>query len=197
MTFLRMLAFRPASASAAPAATGAAPKTDHAAGGEKRAVAETRPAPRSAPPARAAAAPAAGGWKDPDWSELIGTLPLKGAIRMLAINCAYLGREGDTLKFSADSKAEPVLNRERQTALASVLSDHFGETLRVSIELEAGVSAGELETPVQAESRKTDERLAAARAALESDPNVKAMKSMFGAELKPDSIEPINRSRSD
>ena len=34
-------------------------------------------------------------------------------------------------------------------------------------------------------------RQAAARAAIESDPNVKAMKDMFGAELKVDSIEPI------
>jgi DNA polymerase-3 subunit gamma/tau len=51
-------------------------------------------------------------------------------------------------------------------------------------------SAGE--TPMQARARESDEKLEAARASLESDPNVKALRDMFGAEIKPDSIEPID-----
>lgn len=192
MTFLRMLAFRPAPAAGASSGGAAtpAPKAVATAGAGAKSIG------KAAPDVDAAAGGSAD-WREPDWPQLIKSLPLKGAVRMLAINCAYLGREGDTLKFSADSKAETVLNRERQASLASVLSEYFGERLRVEIDLEADVAARNAETPVQQESRRSDEQLEAARAALESDPNVKAMKSMFGAELKPESIEPINRSRSD
>jgi len=42
-----------------------------------------------------------------------------------------------------------------------------------------------------------DARLAAARESLESDPNVQTLKNMFGAELKADSIEPLDTTRSD
>ena len=53
------------------------------------------------------------------------------------------------------------------------------------------------ETPLQEESRLADERIEAAKASLESDPNVQALKSMFDAELKTDSIELINPSQND
>ena len=42
-----------------------------------------------------------------------------------------------------------------------------------------------------------DERLEQARRTLEADPNVQAMKDMFGAEIKPDTIELINPTQSD
>ena len=42
-----------------------------------------------------------------------------------------------------------------------------------------------------------DQRIVAARKSLESDPNVQALKNMFGAELQADSIEPLDTSRSD
>jgi DNA polymerase-3 subunit gamma/tau len=78
-------------------------------------------------------------------------------------------------------------------SLAERLSSHFGESLQIDIEL--GADAGE--TPVQEESRMADERMEAARQTLEADPNVQALKNMFGAELKTDSIELIKPSQSD
>ena len=73
------------------------------------------------------------------------------------------------------------------------MSEHFGESLSVDIELAA--DAGE--TPSQEESRLADERLEAARQSLEADPNVQALKDMFGAELKTDSIELHTQPQSD
>jgi DNA polymerase-3 subunit gamma/tau len=116
---------------------------------------------------------------------------------MLAMSCAYLRRDGNTLFFSADGNAEAVLTRQRKDALAQALSAHYGETLLVDIDLDSELAAKGAETPMQEESRKTDERYAAARESLESDPNIKALKNMFGAELKSDSIEPISPSRSE
>jgi DNA polymerase-3 subunit gamma/tau len=70
--------------------------------------------------------------------------------------------------------------------LAKALSKYFDENLKVEI----NVGPAEEETPVQVEKRKVVEELDAARAGLEADPNVKALKDMFGAELVPDSVEP-------
>jgi DNA polymerase-3 subunit gamma/tau len=176
MTLLRMLAFRPA---AMPAASRTA-------------------APAAAQPGSGTTATAAtAAWRDPDWKNLVGTLPLKGAVRMLAINCAYLRRAGNTLYFRADRKAESVLTRQRQQALAEALSAHYGETLAIDIALDDGSPQPERLTPVQEESRDSDERYAAARQALETDPNIRALKSMFGAELKSETIEPLTPQRPD
>jgi DNA polymerase-3 subunit gamma/tau len=86
-----------------------------------------------------------------------------------------------------------LLTRQRKETLAERLSEHFGEKLTVEIEL--GAETGE--TPVQEESRMADERREAARQTLEADPNVQALKDMFGAELKTDSIELIKPSQSE
>ena len=52
-------------------------------------------------------------------------------------------------------------------------------------------------TPMQEETRLADERIEVAKATLEADPNVRALKDMFGAELKVDSIELLNPPASD
>ncbi len=197
MTLLRMLAFRPAGASAAGGGDGSArpsaakPRPVASAAPVKEAQAVGGQAPRPEPKPAATAA-----WDEPDWASLIPSLGLKGAARMLAINCAYLRREGNTIHFRADKNAESVLTRERQAALEEALSKHFGEPLRVGIEITEAPVEG-TETPVETEARVTDERYEAARESIEADPNVQTLKNMFGAELKTDSIEPIQPQRSD
>jgi DNA polymerase-3 subunit gamma/tau len=137
--------------------------------------------------------PAARGWRNPDWAGLIGELGLTGSLRMLAGNCAFDKREGNTVYFSLDPRSESMLTRQRRDALAAALSKHFGEELLVDIR----VANAPPETPNKKEIRRVDERLLAARKSLESDPTVQALKDMFGAELKADSIEPLDTSRSD
>ena len=120
-------------------------------------------------------------------------LGLTGSLRMLAGNCALDRREGNTVYFSLDPRSDSLLTRQRRDALAKALSKYFGEELVVDIRI------AELtpETPHAQENRIADERIVAARESLESDPNVQTLKNMFGAELKTDSIEPLDSSRSD
>lgn len=73
------------------------------------------------------------------------------------------------------------------------MSAHFAEALTVDI----SVGAAAVETPVQEASRLADEKIEEARERLESDPNIKALKEMFGAELKTDSIELLNPPQCD
>lgn len=188
MTLLRMLAFRPASSSeggspgepkplriAEAAATPAAPAA--------RALRVNEP-----PPSRPAATP----WREPDWSVLTTEIALPGAVRLLATNCAYLRREGNTVFLSIDPRSESLLTKPRKDAMAAALSAHFGETLAIDIAM--GVAT--METPVQEGKRLEQEKLAAARVALESDPNVQAMKDLFGAEIRPETIEIISPAAS-
>ena len=185
MALLRMLAFRPAAAStAAPAGTSGAAKP-----------ADTKPANTATPKAveASAAAPKPSTWKDPDWKELVPSLGLSGAERLLAGSCALLRRENNTVFFSLDPGSESYLTRQRKEALARRMSEYFGEPLAVDISI--GV-VEEVESPMRAENREADEQFAAERAKLEADPNVQALKDMFGAELNPASIK-LNTSSQD
>lgn len=190
MVLLRMLAFRPA-ATAEVAGSGG--------GGEQPArpakTAAKVPAAAQARASEPAAAQAKSvqAWADPDWSALVAEIGLQGAARLLASNCVYQGREGSTILLGLDPRSESLLTKQRKDSLAKTLSAHFGESLRVEVSL--STEGGE--TPVQEETRMADERLEAARESLEADPNVQALKNMFGAELKTDTIELINPPQSD
>jgi DNA polymerase-3 subunit gamma/tau len=188
MTLLRMLAFKPAADNTAGVASGASAERPSAPR-PGRTPSAAKPAGRSAQPA----ATGAKGWQDPDWGALMSDLGLTGSLRMLAGNCALDRREGNTVYFSLDPRSDSLLTRQRKDALAKALSKHFGEELVVDICI-ADLTP---ETPHEKENREVDARIVAARESLESDPNVQKLKNMFGAELKPDSIEPLDSSRTD
>ncbi len=177
MTLLRMLAFRPATASA---------------GGEKAVTPKSVPKIAQAKPVSKQAVPTSK-WEAPDWTSLISELALPGAVRLLAGNCAYLRRDGATVLLSIDPRSESLLTQPRKAALAEALSNRFGETLSVDITIGEAVA----ETPMQEETRRADERIDAAKATLEADPNVRALKDMFGAEMNADSIELLNPPPND
>jgi len=181
MTLLRMLAFQPGGVAGQ-------------AGSADRNVSNT-PLPAPVRPAKKAAAieqlPESvqqNLWHEPVWAELINELELSGLNKQLARNCAFLRRENNTIYLSLDNRSESYLTRSRQSALAASLSAHYGEELKVDI----AIGAAEAETPTQLEARHESEELEAARVGLEADPNVKALKDMFGAELVADSVEPLS-----
>ncbi len=187
MTLLRMLAFKPVDEQfAGSRESGPALKKTAALAG-KKAAARIEHARATAPAvAKPQSQPHA--WSEPDWSSLVVELSFGGAVRLLASNCVYLKREENTVFLGLDPRSESMLTKQRRDLIAERLSTHFGEKLVVDIAL--GADAGE--TPVQQENRMADERLEQARQSLEADPNVQAMKSMFGAELKTDTIEIIS-----
>jgi len=186
MTLLRMLAFRPAGGGQAAAPRGGTP----AAAAAPRAAAGAGEAPKRA---GAGTTKPAANWQEPAWPALIEQLGLAGTLRLLASNCGYLRRDGNVVHLSLDERSESLLTRARQDRLAEALSAHFGERLKV--EISVGRRA-DVETPLQAEARRANEELAAARESLEADPNVRALKDMFGATLNTESIEILNRGNA-
>jgi DNA polymerase-3 subunit gamma/tau len=193
MVLLRMLAFRPAASVEVPGNAGGGAERSSKPAKAVKSKRSTEAAQAQGAEPKGVQGDSGNSWDDPDWSSLVATLGLQGAVRLLASNCACLERDGDTVRLGLDPRSESLLTKQRQDSLAEALSTHFGEKLAVEITLSA--DAGE--TPVQEETRMADERLEAARQSLEADPNVQTLKNMFGAELKTDSIELINPPQSD
>ncbi|HEY5559915.1 MAG TPA: DNA polymerase III subunit gamma/tau [Steroidobacteraceae bacterium] len=167
MTLLRMLAFCPVDATGSTRSTGAA----------RAAPPVAEPAPRAAPPVAAASA---------DWPELLSRLELQGAARQLASNCQLLEREGNRFRFLLDARAQSLHTRQLEERLSLALGRLVGAP--VTIEIERG---GAGDTPARREEQARDERFEQARAALERDPRVQALRDRFGAVLQPDSIKPV------
>jgi DNA polymerase-3 subunit gamma/tau len=182
MTLLRMLAFKPAAAETTGAVGGGSTRVS-AAPQQRKA-----PAPKAVKVLEEAKKAESRAWSEPDWSQLVTDLELAGAARLLASNCAYLRREGNTVYLGLDPRSDAMLTKQRKDMIAERLTAHFGENLVVDITLGSAVK----ETPIQQESRMADEKLEEARQSLEADPNVQALKNMFGAELKTDTIEIIS-----
>jgi len=190
MTLLRMLAFHPDLADqSAPPATPA--RTQKAPAAPPATPAETNSA-QADPPAHNAEAPTAGDEQTPDWHQLVAVLDLSGMAKALADHCEWAGREGDRVTLSIDDGHDHLINDNVVQRLEEALSEHFGAALKVH--LQVGKVAGE--TPAAAAQRAADERNAAARQAIETDPNIKALKESFDAEVIPDSIRPRDQEKT-
>jgi DNA polymerase-3 subunit gamma/tau len=169
MTLLRMLAFRPAEST----------------GHRREAAAERTAPPLAAPPARdpARTASMAG---EGDWPALLARLELKGPARQLAGNFQLVSREGEHFRFLLDDRASALHTRQLEDRFVQALRACVGESATVEIE-----RGGAGDTPARREERARDERIEQARAALERDPAVQALRDRFGAVLQPDSIKPV------
>jgi DNA polymerase-3 subunit gamma/tau len=187
MTLIRMLAFRPEGAGAAPAMNPAAPASAASARGAAGSAARSAAGPGAASaegaPADVGAADAAGAAGTGEWAELLAGLDLDGPTRMLALNCALLGRESGLLRLRLDARNAAAHTRGREEKLAQALARRLGEAVRV--ELTIGEVTG---TPAQAGERAGQEATAAARAAFGADPTVRALQERFGATINPDSV---------
>ncbi len=203
MVLLRMLAFsvQDVTASAGSAPT-PAPARSAAGGGVPAAVraAAMAPAPSaapaanvapatnaapSAPPARAAAATG-----DSDWNAIVAQMNLGGITRQLAVNCALLGKEGSKVRLSLDPEGAHYRTAMMEDKLRQALSTYFGEP--VVLEFTAGGGSATMNTPARQLKAAADDRLQNARSSIENDPNIRAMKEMFGATVTPESIRPTD-----
>jgi DNA polymerase-3 subunit gamma/tau len=188
MTLVRMLAFRPGAERsgttssqrpASGASSGAAPRAASAA----TAAAPAEMHGGAAAPRSVAALPLTA----QNWPAIIEQLGLSGVARQLAAHCALGEREGMTLRLLLDPRSQSIRTPGNQEKLAAALVRYSGEPLRVQIELAEG---GEPATPARERDRQADERLASARAALEVDPNIQALRTQMGATIFADSVRP-------
>jgi DNA polymerase-3 subunit gamma/tau len=175
MVLLRMLAFQPARESGAEVVAPVAAK----------AQTHTQSAVRaSTPPAGKTNA------VGDDWARIVAQLGLQGPVSQLAAHCSLLGKEGPRVRLLLDALGEPFRRPALEDKLTQALTTHFGEAIKLDFELGADENATTPDTPARRQQAQAQDRLLAARASIESDPNIKAMRDIFGATVQPESIKP-------
>jgi DNA polymerase III subunit gamma/tau len=177
MILLRMLAFSPATESNA-VATAVKLRASAAAS-----VANERAAPQQT---TVASSPPASG----DWNDLVQRMNLQGPVSQLAAHCTLQGRESGKVRLLLDADGEtfrrPGLEEKLRQALSAALQEE------VKIEFAVAEQAEAIDTPARRQQTVAADRLQAARASIENDPNVQAMVDLFGATVQPESIRPLD-----
>ena len=163
MTLLRMLAFRPAGATAADAAAG----SDAAARRAARRGPQPRPPRR--PPPRCCRSTRAASRRTVPWAQIVSQLELAGAARQLANHCAFIGRHGAVVRLALDPRNQLVRTAAQEEKLAQALSRYFGEPVR--LEFQQAVAQG-AETPAQAQRRASEPSSPRRASAFEADAGV-------------------------
>ncbi|MGH8262723.1 MAG: DNA polymerase III subunit gamma/tau [Steroidobacterales bacterium] len=179
MTLLRMLAFRPGGDEAIvarPVSGGAIETAKPPAAGPK-----TTTAAMAVPRETAALSSAQ------EWVAVVQQLD-QGAARQLASNCAWVALEEGVVRLRLDARSQQLRTRQIEEKLALALGRMLGRDVRLSIE----VAEAAVETPARQQAKASDERVEAARAALEEDPLVRALKERMGGTVIPESVKPVN-----
>jgi DNA polymerase III subunit gamma/tau len=173
MVLLRMLAFGMAEGAPAQVSNAPAPVKTVAAPSPSAAPASTKPP--AAMPATAK-----------DWSAMVAQMNLQGMVKELAAHTTFAGRQGNKVQLVLDADGEHFRRPQLEEKLTQALSAYFGEPVR----LELSVADRALDTLARQQKAAADDRVQQARAAIENDPNVRALRDMFGATVTPDSVRP-------
>ncbi len=178
MALLRLLAFRPEPVTDTPPASEAPSPS--------RSTPQTSPelADASKAPPSAAAPPT----DEHDWRTLAEALPINGMARQLALNAAWGGLEGDTLRLLIRPEHARLATPTQQKRLEQALGDHLGRPIRLRLDT---VEAPPAPTPAQERQAEQKQRAEAARQALLDDPGIRALNETFQAELDENSIQPL------
>ena len=168
MTLMRMLAFAPdAAAAARPAA----------------------PPAQVVAPAREAAAPSKKKPGDVAWPELLGRLKLTGMARRLAEHCELVACEATRVELKIAQAHQHLLEKQYQERLKASLEEHFGNPLRLAINVADKAGAA----PAAIADREREQKQAQAVAAIEQDPFVRELVENFDGRVN--EIRPLSEKR--
>ncbi len=123
-----------------------------------------------------------------DWRSLVASLKLTGAAQQLAVNCAFGGRDGALVRLVLEPKVASLRTPAAEERLQQALSRHYGLAVQLDISADA---APPDDTPARRAARDAEARLVEARAQMDEDPTVRALKERFGASVPPDSVKPV------
>ena len=186
MTVLRMLAFAPDAAGAAPE-SGSRPRG---------AGAPAVPAPRTAPGEGVpspAAEPAAGP-VDPasltpqGWRDLVEGLGLSGLAGELALNSNLVRSDAHRLTIELDPTHAALNATGAREGLRRALAARFGDSIGLDIVLISPTG----ETPAAGRARDEASRRQAAIRAIEEDPRVRTLCETFGTSVDHKLVQPID-----
>lgn len=120
---------------------------------------------------------------DGDWLRLVAALPLAAMARELARHSVLISWDKNLLKLALPQDKRPLATQKER--LAGTLSEYFGRTLKLEIELtdNAGESVAVRDKQVK------DEKQAAAEAAFMADPAVQVLLTEGQGRIRAGSIQ--------
>jgi DNA polymerase-3 subunit gamma/tau len=196
MILLRMLAFQPARDGTEPAASGGRSSGAQATStsGKRSALTDSTvhkgtQETQATPSNNEIRVPAKNPSGD-EWAAIVAQLNLQGPTSQLAAHCSLRSRQGAKLQLVLDPSGEPFRRPALEDKLVQALSAHFGEAIKLEIEIGEPAVVASIDTPARRHQAEALDRMQAARASIEADPNVRAMRDVFGATVHPESIKP-------
>lgn len=142
-------------------------------------------APKSSEAANQSSAGTAQPQATAEWSTMVARMNLQGMVKQLATHCAFVSKQGNKVELKLDAEGEHFRTSAQEDKLRQALSAYYAEPIRLEISVDSAI-----ETPARLQKAAADERLQQARASIDADPNVRAMRDIFGATVQPDSIRP-------
>jgi DNA polymerase-3 subunit gamma/tau len=121
------------------------------------------------------------------WAEQFHAFGFGGVLGTIASHCELRRREGTRLEFVLDSRHAAFFDDSHAQRIQEQLRTYFEQPLTAAI----SVGEPQAETPFARRARLRAQRLAAAKAAILADPNIRLLQDSFGAQLDESTIEPL------
>ena len=118
---------------------------------------------------------------------MVAQMNLAGIVRQLAAHCTFQGRQGTVVKLALDPEGEHFRTPMMEDKLVQALTTYYGQPVRLEFTVSSTATAN---TPARQMKAAAEDRVQNARSSIEADPNVRAMREIFGATVTPDSIRP-------
>ena len=126
---------------------------------------------------------------DGNWPALASSLPLRGVAQQLAQQSELLTMQregGNKVHCHLRIPLETLLSGGSAGKLEAALSDHFGQTVRVTTETGTVQHTANAQAVAERELRQRE-----AERSIQNDPFVQTVMREFGATIVPGSIRPV------
>lgn len=157
------------------------------------AAVEHKPPTISAPPAVPVEEPASAEIQavlnnNSEWAQVVAVLDLSGLAGQLAMHCIPVSRDDAEWLLRVDEAWHALATDPNKASLTTALNKHLGRQVKVRFLIDELKRAEE--TPAQGLEREERTRQQQAEADIHNDPTVKALVSLFDAEVRQESIAP-------
>ena len=125
---------------------------------------------------------------DFDWPGIVASLAIDGAARQLAENCALEHGTPFELCLSLNERNQHLLTDQLKPRLIDALKPRLGKGLKVSFTIREHIG----DTVATQEARQAEQHMQKAKTAIETDPNVRKLVDLFGAEVDTESVRPAS-----
>ncbi len=120
------------------------------------------------------------------WYDIVAALDITGLDRQVAEQCVCVQTSDTAIELALAPASAPFFNKDREIRIQQALQNLLGKNILLSINMEE--VAGE--SPSARAQRIAQEKVASAEAIIAEDADVKSLLDAFGGHLEPDSVQP-------